>query len=585
MPPTTMRIGELLVAQRLLTQQQLDDALSMQRKNFRPLGEILVERKSVSEEQLLNACAMQKGVRAWHLQHSPPVPEAISLLSAQVCRDHMLLPVQVRPGRVVVAMTNPLDVDALDMVSNITKLRAEPVLVGVERLIKAINDAYGVGAGTRDNLSRLMSEALSQLDPDGDLMASREGVVSEAEMRPVVSLVHEILIEAVRRMASDVHFEPRKDAIAVRYRIDGQMIGGIDIPKSLQAAVVARLKIMSQLDIVEYRIPQDGRLSFSIDGRPVDMRISVLPSYHGQRLVLRILDRAITLRTLAEVGLSETNRAVFHRIIRKPCGLVLVTGPTGSGKTTTLYATVNQLKSSATNIMTCEDPVEYEMEGISQSQVNEKVGLTFAAQLRSILRQDPDIILVGEIRDKETADTAIQAALTGHLVLSTLHCNDATAAIPRLTDMGVDPMMISSALVGVTAQRLVRQLCPYCKENSPAEPEEVEMIGQYCSGTIPHLWRAVGCERCDGTGYIGRLGLHEIIPVTSETKRMIALGEPMDTIRENAARQGFRSIQEDAIARLLDGVTSYSEVARHIFFENTPVSVVAVGDRPLLRAA
>ena len=561
------RLGDLLISQRLLTPEQLEQALALQRKHYQPLGQILVQNGLLTEKRLLQACALQNGVSAWHFQDAAPAPEALALLPAELCRRHVVLPVQASGGRMLLAMKDTGDVEALDIVRQLSKMRVEPVLAGEERLREAIDAAYGTVGGSRstaDSMTRLVMEALGQFQMDGrDANSER---FTEAELRPLAGLVNQILLDAVRLHASDIHIEPRKDRIEIRYRIDGRLCLMHELPSRLLAALTARLKIMAQLDIVEYRIPQDGRTAITADGRTIDLRVSVLPNYHGQRVVLRILDKGATLRSLGELGFAETNLRLFQDIIHKPYGLVLVTGPTGSGKTTTLYAAINQLKEISNNIMTCEDPVEYDIDGINQSHVNEKVGLTFAVQLRAILRQDPDIVLVGEIRDKETAETAIRAALTGHLVLSTLHCNNAASAIPRLTDMGIEPFLLSTALIGITAQRLVRMLCPHCKAASRPTPEECSLLG--CDPTDPPtLWQAAGCDRCGQNGYHGRLGVHEVFPVAPEMQRMIAACETVEALQRVAGHYGYRSMAEDACARVLAGQTSLTEVQRLVFFD------------------
>ncbi len=466
------RLGEVLIAYRLLTRQQLDRALEIQRQDFQPLGQILRQLGYLTEERLLQACAMQKGVAPWHLNVTPPQPEALRLVPANLCQTYQILPVAVNTTHLTLAMRDPTDVDTIDMVRNICKLRVDPVLASEDRLAQAIAAAYDELGVAMATVTRLVSEALDEFSTDPTPDARNEGNVTEEDMRPVVGLVNQILCEAVRVRASDIHVEPRKNRVEIRYRVDGQLQKVHELPSKLQAALIARIKIMAQLDIVEYRVPQDGRIALQIEGRSVDMRVSVLPNHYGQRVVLRVLDKGVALRKLEDLGFASHNRTLFQNLISKPYGLIVVTGPTGSGKTTTLYAAINQLKAITNNIMTCEDPIEYDLDGINQSPVNEKVGLTFAAQLRAVLRQDPDIVLVGEIRDQETAETAIRAALTGHLVLSTIHCNDAASVVPRLTDMGIEPYLLSTALIGTTAQRLVRVLCPHCKKKAMPTAEE-----------------------------------------------------------------------------------------------------------------
>ncbi len=570
---TRKRLGELLVSQKLITAEQLDKALEMQRRRFQPLGQILMQQNWISEKRLLQCCAFQKGVSAWYLGDNPPTSEALALVPAALCKKHQVLPVQINGPKLILAMRDPGDVDGLDAVRNFSHLRIEPVLTDEDRLLEAIQ-ALDAGSGGSTELTRLVSEAMTEFESDSLNRAS--GEVTEAEMRPVVGLVNKILTEAIRTRASDIHIEHRKEQIEVRFRVDGQLQRVHTIPGKLKAALVARVKIMALLDIVEHRLPQDGRLSVTIDGRTIDLRVSVLPNYHGERIVMRVLDKNAVLRRLPDLGFSEANNALFEEMIAKPHGLVLVTGPTGSGKTTTLYAALNHLKEVSNNIMTCEDPVEYDIDGINQSQVNEKVGLTFAAQLRAILRQDPDIVLIGEIRDRETAEIALRASMTGHLVLSTLHCNDAASAVPRLLDMGVDPSLLSTALIGVTAQRLLRVLCEHCRERQASTPEERALFGPAMSHDHLLLWRSGGCPECGGMGYKGRLAVHEVFPVSPEVQRGIALGEPAETLRRKAARYGYVPMQSAACNAVLAGQTSLAEARRLVFFDTAaPLAVPA----------
>jgi type IV pilus assembly protein PilB len=563
------RLGEILVSHRLLTPEQLEKALAIQRERFQPLGQILIQERLISEERLLQACALQKGCNAWHLQLDPPTKEAIGLLAGNLCRSYQIIPVQVKAGRLFLAMRDPSDIDAIDMVRDMCKMRVEPVLASEERLIQAIEEHYGE-KDTASEMTRLVSDALDEFGVDVGF--GENGTVTEAEMRPVVGLVNQILAEAIRMRASDIHLEPRKDRVEFRYRVDGQLQKMHEIPTKLKAALIARIKIMAQIDIVEYRIPQDGRLEVTVDGRTVDLRVSVLPNYYGQRVVLRVLDKSQTLRQLPELGFSDHNMRLFGDMIEKPYGLVLVTGPTGSGKTTTLYAALNKLKQTSNNIMTCEDPVEYDIDGINQSHVNEKVGLTFAAQLRAILRQDPDIVLVGEIRDKETAETALRASLTGHLVLSTLHCNDAPSAIPRLMDMGIQPFLLSTALIGVTAQRLVRMLCTHCKTQYTPAIEEQALLRSRFPNDTPLLWRPVGCARCGDSGFMDRTGVHEIMPVGSEVQRQIAACEPLEEVKRVAGSYGYLPMQHDVCNRVINGVTSFAEARRLVYFDTIHIN-------------
>jgi type IV pilus assembly protein PilB len=379
---------------------------------------------------------------------------------------------------------------------------------------------------------------------------------------PAVQMVNAMLSDAIRMAASDIHIEPRKSFVEVRMRVDGVLQVWKNLPKDLQDVCTARIKVMAELDINEKRLPQDGRITISIPGRTIDLRISTLPVLYGEKVVMRLLDRGMSIRPLEQLDFSPHNKVAFEDLIHQPLGLLLVTGPTGSGKTTTLYSALNVLRNTAVNIVTCEDPIEYDMEGINQSAVFEKVGLTFARQLRAILRQDPDIILVGEIRDAETAEIAFRAAMTGHLVLSTLHSNDAPTSVTRLIDMGVPPFLISSGLIGMVAQRLVRRLCPYCRRQAPPTPHQALQLT--IDPNIP-IWHPVGCQHCDGSGYKGRIGVHEVVRVDEVFERLIVDQAPGGVLRQAAQRAGMIPMREDAIAKIRGGMTSVEDVMRQVY--------------------
>jgi type IV pilus assembly protein PilB len=558
------RFGEVLVGRRLITQEQLKLAQTIQRESPAPLGTVLISLGFVAEDLLLQALAAEAGVSAWHLEKDPPKRDAVQRVPEHICRTYQVLPVETRGDLLLLAMRNPEDLDAIDAVRNLTGLRVEPVLVNEERLAKAIEHSYSL-QGTEEAIDGLVCQAMEEFRPSE--ARAVKTVLSEVDTRPVVGLVNQIISDAIRLGASDVHLEPRIDRVDLRYRIDGRLQKLREIPDGLMPMLTTRLKIMSELDIVETRLPQDGRMSVALDNRTVDLRVSVLPNYHGQRIVLRILDKSVTLKRMEDLGFTSKNLGLFRTLITKPYGMILVTGPTGSGKTTTLYAALEELRHSTNNIMTCEDPVEYDIDGINQSQVFEKVGLTFAKQLRAILRQDPDIILVGEIRDKETADTAIRAALTGHLVLSTLHSNDAPSAIPRLLDMGVDPYLLSTSLIGVMAQRLLRVLCPHCREEA-VDGEDRELLASVLGGDqVPVTWQPKGCPRCLKTGYKGRIAVHEVLPVTPEVGSLIASQQPMEAVRRVASAFGYEPLQVDAIRKVIAGQTTLEEAKRSVFFE------------------
>ncbi|MCK6632831.1 MAG: Flp pilus assembly complex ATPase component TadA [Fimbriimonadaceae bacterium] len=556
------RLGQILLDQRLISKAQLEEALEDQKTNPSPLGTILVTRGMITNDLLLRALAAQMGVTPWHLEADLPDSEVVDLIPLEVCEKYQVLPVRKQGDLLTLAMRNPLDFPAIDLVRKTTGLRIEPVLANAERLSKAVEDGTITKTRTR-SMDTLISLAIQEFGSDSRGRESNK--LGEEDTRPVVEIVNQIVGDAIQAGASDVHIEPRESCIEIRYRQDGELRTAREMPLALMPLIATRLKIIAGLDIVETRLPQDGRFDVEIDRRKVDLRVAVIPNHFGQRFVLRILDRRASVKKLTELGFNDENLGLFRAMVDKPYGMVLVTGPTGSGKTTTLYAALQELRKRTSNIMTAEDPVEYEIEGISQSQVNEKIELSFPELLQAILRQDPDVILVGEIRDAETAQTAVRAALTGHLVLSTLHCNDATGAVPRMLDLGVDPFLLSTSLIGVTAQRLVRTLCPHCSE-FVEDSEESDFIASVTGeSNRKGSWHEVGCSRCRHTGFKGRMAVHELLAVTPDVASAIARQDAIETLRELAGRHGFRSLQEDALQRVLEGKTTLEEVKRQVF--------------------
>ncbi len=558
------QLEDLLLAHRLVSVEQLREARESQRITLEPLADLLIRRGFVSEVQILKVLAARAGVAPWNLSQELPSKEAMGKLPIELCRKYQMLPVQVRGDLLMVAMRNPQDMPAIETARAVTGYRIEPVLANETRLSRAIDNL--LDGRNHGNVGATVAQAM--LEVKGASLEDEEThALGEIDTRPVVSLVNQILADAIRMRASDIHLEPRASVVEVRVRLDGQLTKVQEFPRALLPMVTARIKIMSELDIVEHRLPQDGRITAQLDGRDIDMRVSVLPNHHGARIVLRILDRSSALLPLEGLGFSAHNLGLFRKLITKPYGLILVTGPTGSGKTTSLYAALNEIKDVSRNIMTCEDPIEYDIAGINQSQVNEKVGLTFACQLRAILRQDPDVVLVGEVRDQETAEIAIRASMTGHLVLSTLHTNDAPSAINRLIDIGISPTLLSTSLIGIMAQRLVRLLCRNCRAKDVATSDEAKVLSPYHPGPVS-VWRPCGCDACHGTGYKGRLAVNELLPVPSEIQQMISTGAPLEFIRQAGLVHGFTPMQDDAVARVLSGETSFEEAKRVVFFDD-----------------
>ncbi len=490
----------------------------------------------------------------------------VSLLSSlplTFARTHCLLPLSVEDNTLVLAMGNPTDLLAQDEVAQHYGLPVRGIVVPEAEVLAAINRLYTHTASTaRDVVENLVAEDLSTIATE---LAHPQDLLDLTDEAPVIRLLNAILFQAVKERASDIHIEPYEKALEVRFRIDGILHLKLEPPKVLQEALISRVKIMSSLNIAEKRLPQDGRMKVLVAGHEVDIRVSLVPTFFGERTVLRLLDRKQGIKSLGEIGFSPRDATVMERLLHRTSGIILVTGPTGSGKTTTLYAALSRLNRQEKNIITIEDPIEYQLPGVGQIQVHAKIDLTFAAGLRSILRQDPDIIMVGEIRDAETAEIAMQASLTGHLVLSTLHTNDAATAITRLIDMGIEPFMVASSLAGILAQRLVRVICPHCKESYQSD--------EPISGLPRTLYRGRGCDRCFGQGSLGRTGIYELLPVDAELCGMITRRVSAGEIKNYALSKGMRTLRDDGFSKVAAGVTTLEEVLRVTQEEYADLSV------------
>lgn len=550
-----LRIGEILLQLGYITPEQLEEALQIQQSTRELLGEVLQRLGYITPEQLARAQAYQFGVDYERINPQSIAPDVRSAIPAYLARQLRVLPLRKEKHRLIVAMLNPLDIIARDDLQRITGCYIKPVYTEPELLQQAIDLFYSVDSPSSLDIEP-QEENLVLLKPEEEERAEVDHVEQLVQQAPVVRLVNDILLQAVKMGASDIHFEPKRKGLRLRYRIDGDLVDIRTIPTSMMPAVIARVKVLADLNLTERRLPQDGRFSFQVEARRIDVRVSTLPNQYGERVVLRLLNNSQVNYQLDALGFSEVNIRRFRSLIHQPYGMILITGPTGSGKTTTLYATLREVSRPEINIMTCEDPIEYEIEDISQSNVNEKVGLTFATQLRSILRQDPDVVLIGEIRDRETAEIACRAALTGHLVFSTLHTNDAASAIPRLIDMGVEPFLISSSLIGVTGQRLLRRLCPSCRYEERPTPEERQALGS----SIGHIYRARGCSQCLQRGYKGRIAVHEVLIVNHTIQQLTLQRAEAQRIAEEAIRTGMITMQQDALAKALAGITSLQEV-------------------------
>ena len=548
-------LGDMLLEAGLVTAEQLADAVDEQERVGRPLGRILLEGSIITEAQLVGALAGQIGLPFVDLSEYPVDGSAVSLLSAAACRRHNAIAIGYDEGRIVVAMADPADVFAIDDIGSLTGFEVKPVVATRDDVLQAINRFHRADLGVEDLASGLEEEEAAD-----DLLKIRQ-VTEDA---PIVKFVDVLITQAIQDRASDIHIEPAERDLRVRFRIDGVLHEIMRSPKSIQSGVVSRLKIMADINIAERRIPQDGRLSVVVQGKKIDLRVATLPTVWGEKVVLRILDNSTARLDLADLGFSKENTVRFKESYVKPYGMILVTGPTGSGKSTTLYATLNIVSTPDKNVITVEDPVEYRLPGVNQVQTNNKAGLTFASALRSILRADPDVVLIGEVRDHETAQIAIEAALTGHLVLSTLHTNDAPSSITRLVEMGIEPFLVGSAVDCVLAQRLARRLCVRCKEAyQPTTEQLVQARFPWPEGEEPpQLFRGVGCPACSKTGYLGRLALHEVMNVTEEIERMAVERESAARILEVACAQGMITLRNDGLAKVLAGVTSIEEILR-----------------------
>ncbi|MGH9267505.1 MAG: GspE/PulE family protein, partial [Acidimicrobiales bacterium] len=545
-------IGAFLVSRGLLTQASLDVALDEQARTGNSLGRILLDQGRVNEADLMAALAAQIGIEFVDLSDYPIDPSAATLITDGMARKYQALPVAWKDGQLIVAMADPGNVFALDDIRTITRSPVKAVMATRAAVLEAVDKHHRLDSEAEE----ISAQAASEFEPDED----PGGLGEVVEDAPIVKLVNLLITQAVTDRASDIHVEPAERDVRVRYRIDGVLHERMRPPKNIQAGIISRLKIMADINIAERRVPQDGRVTATIAGKAVDLRVATLPTVYGEKVVMRILDKSKALLNLDDLGFLPESRERFQRSFTKPYGTILVTGPTGSGKSTTLYATLNILNDEAKNVITVEDPVEYRLAGINQVQVNNKAGMTFAAALRSILRSDPDIVLVGEIRDRETATIAIEAALTGHLVLSTLHTNDAATTPTRLVEMGVEPFLVASALDCIVAQRLARRLCEKCKQAYRPAAGELDTVGWDLNGdSPPELFRAVGCTACSKTGYHGRFGIHEVLGVTEDIERLIVERAHSEDVKKYAIAEGMVPLRHAGLRQVANGITSLEE--------------------------
>jgi len=558
------RLGEILVESGAISQEQLDNALSMQKAKKKRLGDLLIDEGFLKEDEMVEALARQTGIEIFDLDKNEIDISATNLVNEEFARSYMLIPVEITPNHeLVVVMTDPFNLMAIDDIRFSSSMEIVPRLGIRSKVAHAIDICYG-----KQSSQKIVSEVTEEItDSDAANVEDEEEVATTDSA--TVRLVNNIISQSAIMGASDIHIEPGEKVVRVRYRIDGELQEVLQSPMSVHPAIVSRIKILGKMDIAEHRVPQDGRVETRLKGRPIDLRISTLPTIYGEKIVIRLLDQSNIQLTKQQLGFSEKQFEVFEDAIRSPNGIFLVTGPTGSGKTTTLYTTLSSVNTPNKNIITVEDPVEYKLAGINQVHINAKAGMTFASALRSILRQDPDIIMLGEIRDAETAEIAVRAAITGHFVLSTIHTNDAASAISRLEDMNVESWMISSALVGVLAQRLVRRICKNCKEEyHPSESDcrflNIDPSSDEAKNMVLH--RGKGCANCNFTGYKGRAAIHEILPIYREIREMIINKETSDAITDYARKEcGMATLWDDCLRLVKDGVTTVDEMVKVAF--------------------
>ncbi len=561
-PKTNKRIGDLLLNANLITPDQLNHALAEQKINPARLGSTLVRLGYIKDEQLTNFLSLQFGVPAVNLNEITISDQVIELISSELANKHHVLPTNRIGSTLIIATSDPTDLSALDDIKFITGYDIETTIASEAAIKKAIDRYYDSSSMLDDIISEFDDSELEvvQEENDSDTADLQKGV----EDAPVIRLVNKIIIDSIRRGASDIHVEPFEKFFRVRYRIDGVLYEIMKPPMRLKNAITSRIKIMSELDIAERRLPQDGRIKMKLGkGKSMDMRVSVLPTLFGEKIVMRLLDQSNLQLDMTRLGLEPQALEAVDDAIRQPYGLILVTGPTGSGKTTTLYSALSELNKVSDNIMTAEDPVEFNLEGVNQVQVRENIGLTFASALRSFLRQDPDIILVGEMRDLETAEISIKASLTGHLVLSTLHTNDAPSSITRLVNMGIEPFLIVSSVNVIIAQRLARRICPKCitRDNIPAATLIQSGMDPQTAETAACM-KGEGCDECNRTGYRGRIALYEVMTFADEVKSAILDGANTIELKNIAIKNGMKSLRQSGLSKMLEGTTSFQEVLR-----------------------
>ncbi|MCX8028117.1 MAG: ATPase, T2SS/T4P/T4SS family [Thermodesulfovibrionales bacterium] len=568
------RLGDVLIESGLITQEQLEEVLKLQKKRKLKLGQLLINEGYLTKEQITEALSAKLNIPIIQC-HEMKIDDTLKqLVPKEIALPNLVFPVEFKNNVLTIAMADPLDYKTIDDIAFKNSVRIKTVMSYDWSIKKAIEDNYEEKI---EEAFDAFSSAVEEINVDKELQFSEskdtdeietsiESLYSKSNFPPVVKLVAMVIADATSKRASDIHIEPREKYTQIRFRIDGEMRHVLKYDKSLHDSVISRVKIISGLDITNRRLPQDGGAQVTFKGKTVDLRISTVPTVYGEKIVIRLLDQSVNLIPIEELGMPDDTMAQLIEVFKRPQGMLLVTGPTGSGKTTTLYASINQLRSDTKNMITIEDPVEYKLQGITQIPVKESIGRTFASILRSVLRQDPDVVMVGEIRDFETAEIAVKAALTGHLVLSTLHTNNTIATISRLLDIGIAPYLLSSALSAIIAQRLVRRLCNYCKTEEVMSEEKIEMLGSVYNicPDIKKTFVPVGCPKCSNSGFMGRVAVYEFLPITTKIRRLIARNASDEDIFEVAKEEGVRFLFDEALNKVRSGVTSLDEVIAKI---------------------
>jgi type IV pilus assembly protein PilB len=558
------RIADTLLADGLLTQEQLNEALELQKKQGGRLLKLLIEKQLVTDQDMMVSMGRCLGASPITLAKMRVPQDVVDLIPKDLAQTYKMVAVARLGKRLFVAMADPLNVLALDDLRRVrANLQIVPLISTEKAVVDFLNNAQTQVSGGIDAILKDVDVSDVELAKEGQEEINLDQLVESSEEGPVIKLVNLMLVQAIKDRASDIHIEPFEKQLRLRYRVDGMLYDSTAPPKGLQSALASRIKIMANLDIAERRLPQDGRFRIKLAGREVDLRVSILPTIHGEKIVMRVLDKGNLNLNLESLNLPPDDLQKFKNAIDAPHGMILMTGPTGSGKTSTLYAVLTQLNTSDVNIVTVEDPVEYQMLGVNQVQVKPDIGLTFAGGLRSILRQDPDVVMVGEIRDSETADIAVKAALTGHLVLSTLHTNDAPGAIARMVDMGIEPFLVSSSVLMVCAQRLVRKICPHCKEAFKVPADVISRLGLNAEETAANTYyRGRGCSRCKDTGFLGRMAILEVLAVTNTIREQILRDTSAKALKDLALKEGLKTLRMSGLEKAKAGLTSLDEVLR-----------------------